>query len=246
MLGDIFAVGYLRILLLPITIYSKINYIYSISRVIIMSKITEDKYWGRFAQSYDQDGEYIVGKKIIQQISDHIQKEPHLGEVIEFGCGTGYFSRSIAQISDNLIATDLSDEMLSIARKQLLNFHNVTVEKADCKNTKYPSEYFDGIFMLNLIHVIEKPEFAIKESYRLLKNNGILIIISFTSYQMSLFNKMALGIKYLRTWGSPPRGGKHNISPDYLSNFVGKYGFKIDNCKIIGSKSKAIYFRAIK
>ena len=208
--------------------------------------MTEEQYWGRFAQSYDQDGEYIVGKEILYQISEYILKEYQLGEVLEFGCGTGYFSKIIAQKADHLIATDLSDDMLHIARKQLSELHNVEVKKADCKTTPYPAGNFDCIFMVNLIHVIKNPEKAIQESYRLLKSKGILVIISFTTNKMSLLNKMILGIRYLRTWDSPPKGGKHNLSTNYLSNFVSRYNFKVDICKIIGNKSKAIYLRAIK
>ena len=211
-----------------------------------MSKITEDKYWGRFAQSYNQDGEYIVGKEILHQISEYILKENQLGRVLELGCGTGYFSQIIAKKADYLIATDLSEDMLNIAQKQLSDIHNIEINKADCKNTSYPSESYDSIFMINLINVIENPEKAIQESYRLLKRKGIIIIISFTTYEMSILNKMILGIRYMRTWGSPPKGGNHNLSPNFLINFVSKYNFKVDNCKIIGNKSKAIYLRAIK
>ena len=62
--------------------------------------------------------------------------------------------------------TDFSDEMTEIARTRLEGFQNITVEKANCINTSFPSGRFDTVFMANLIHIIENPQEALKESWR--------------------------------------------------------------------------------
>ena len=40
-----------------------------------MKKREEEHYWSRFAGSYDRDGEYVVGKRIIQLIEKALLSE---------------------------------------------------------------------------------------------------------------------------------------------------------------------------
>ena len=49
-----------------------------------MRKHKEENYWSKFAYTYDNDGEYIIGKNILQTIDKKLLKEIDLGKVIEF------------------------------------------------------------------------------------------------------------------------------------------------------------------
>ena len=84
-----------------------------------------EAYWSRFAYTYDRDGEYVVGRPVIEAIVERLQRERRLGEVLELGCGTGFFTKAIAGNSDLVIATDLSEEMLEMAKRQLGELGNV-------------------------------------------------------------------------------------------------------------------------
>ena len=64
-----------------------------------------EAYWSRFAHTYDRDGEYVVGRPVIEAIVERLQRERRLGEVLELGCGTGFFTKAIAGNSDLVIAT---------------------------------------------------------------------------------------------------------------------------------------------
>ena len=79
----------------------------------------EERYWSRFASSYDSDGEYVVGRAILQAIVERLLREQSLGNAVELGCGTGYFTTAIAQRARHVVATDVSDEMLAVAETQL-------------------------------------------------------------------------------------------------------------------------------
>jgi protein-L-isoaspartate O-methyltransferase len=107
--------------------------------------MTENKeeYWSRFACTYDNDQEYVIGKAILHIITSKLREERELGEVIEFGCGVGYFTKVIAKDARHVIATDLSDEMLEMAKIYLQEFHNITIQKADGEDTYFPSRRFD-------------------------------------------------------------------------------------------------------
>lgn len=210
-----------------------------------MADYKEEKYWSRFADTFEEDQRYIVGGAVQEVLKESIAGESGLGELIELGCGTGFFTKSIAACAGHVTATDLSDQMLAIAKTRLKDLQNVTVEKADCEKTGFPDGKFDSVFMANLIHVIEDPDFTLRESYRILKNDGVLIIISYTSEGLNLFKKIPLGIRLLRRWGRPPRGFR-SLSPDGLRSLAEKHGFKVEEVKFVGDKSKALYLKGRK
>lgn len=136
--------------------------------------------------------------------------------------------------------------MIEIARTRLEGFHNITVEKANCKNTHFPSERFDTVFMANLIHIIDNPQEVLQESWRVLRNGGTLLITSATSYDVSLFEKTKTIIRFLIKWGRPPRYFRTNYSPDELGSLVQSAGFNIEEVELIGDRMKALYLRGRK
>lgn len=204
-----------------------------------------EKYWSKYACSYDEGVDYVVGKALNQAIIEKLSKE-HLGEVIEYGCGSGYFTKVIAKNAKHVIATDLSDEMLEMAKIQLRELNNLTIQKANCENSPFPSGRFDSVFMANLIHVIENPSTAIQESYRVLKSGGLLLAIDYTGYGMSFFEKIKLSTRYLKKLGIPPRHVRNKFSPDEFTSIVKSAGFKVDDIQLIGNKTKAIYLKCRK
>jgi len=107
-----------------------------------------EKYWSKFASTYGNDQEYVVGRAILQLIIHRLSKEHNLGDVIEFGCGTGYFTQVIAKNAKHVLATDLSDEMLEKAKITLKEFRNVTIQKTNCEDTSFPSGRFDTVLWL--------------------------------------------------------------------------------------------------
>jgi ubiquinone/menaquinone biosynthesis C-methylase UbiE len=206
----------------------------------------KEKYWSKYAYGYDEGVEYIVGRPIQQTILKRLSEERNLGEVIEFGCGTGYFTEAIIKNAKHVIATDLSDEMLEEVKVKLKDYQKVTIEKADCESTSFPSERFDTIVMVNVIHFIENPHRALQESYRLLRDGGLLILADYTGYGMKLFDKMRLGIRFLRRVGIPPRYAQANLSPEEFNSLVESIGFKAEELQLIGDKTKALYLKGRK
>ena len=206
----------------------------------------KEKYWSRFAGTYSDDQDYVVGKTILQLIIKRLSEEHDLGDVIEFGCGSGYFTKAIAKNAKHVIATDLSDEMLEMARIQLKEFQNISIQGANCEATSFPSERFDTVFMANLIHVLVNPIKVLQESHQILRNGGLLLIVDFTAYSMSWFEKMKLGIRYLRKWGMPPRYARNNLSPGEITSFLENVDFKVEEVQLIGDRTKALYVRAKK
>ena len=211
-----------------------------------MPELKKEEYWSKFAHGYDEGVDYIVGKAIQQEIVKRLSEEHNLGDVVEFGCGTGYFTKVIAQNAECVIATDLSDEMLEVARTQLKAFQNITIQKADCENVSFPSGKFDTVFMANVIHFIENPFEALQESYRILKDGGLLLLVDYTGYSMKWFEKMKLGIRFIKKCGMPPRYAQANLSPGEFSSLIEGAGFTLEKIQLIGEKTKALYLKGRK
>jgi ABC-2 type transport system ATP-binding protein len=206
----------------------------------------KEEYWSRLVHTYQSDQEYIVGRGTLQAITERLSEEGDLGDVIEFGCGGGYFTQAIAANARQVIATDLSDEMLGMARTHLQGFPNITIQKADCEDTSFPSERFDTVFIANVIHVVDNPIKVLQEGYQIVKDGGLLLVVDFTAYGMKWYERMRLAIRYLRKWGMPQRRGRTALSPDQLVSFVEEVGFTTDELQVLGDRTKAIYLRARK
>lgn len=210
-----------------------------------MADCQEEKYWSRFAKTFDEDQRYIMGDAWRKAIMNRLSKEINLGELIEFGCGAGFYTKTVARNASHVIATDLPDEMVTTARTQLKDFPNVIVEKADCEKTAFPDSKFDSVFMVNLIHVIEKPLMALHESYRILKYGGLLLTATGTGYDTRLFQKIMMAIRFMRKWGKP-LGYFRDFSPDELRSLVESAGFQVEEVQLIGDNTKALFLKARK
>jgi len=132
-----------------------------------MTDTMTEQYWSRFADTHDGNMEYVVGKPLLDQITQKLNDLPELGDVVELGCGTGYFTKAIGDKSQSIMATDLSDSLLEAARRRLGDCPKVTIQKENCMATSFPAEAFDCVFMANLIHlasIMEDAGFGIRTS----------------------------------------------------------------------------------
>ena len=150
----------------------------------------KETYWSKFADDLEERTNYVVGKNDIEIIESFVSEQKALGKTLEVGCGNGTYSKILILEAENLTATDFSDEMVAVAKERLKGVENVSVEKANCFNLSYPDSSFNTVFMANLLHIIREPEKAVAEGKRVLKKNGRLIVISFTTEGMTFFNKL--------------------------------------------------------
>ena len=107
-------------------------------------------------------------------VRERVMKEGRLGELAEFGCGTGFYTQVLVGKADSVLATDISPGMLALA-KERITAANVTFQVEDCQATSFPGEVFDTTFISLVIHFTE-PEKTLAEMRRILKPGGTLII----------------------------------------------------------------------
>ena len=205
-----------------------------------MSDNITEEYWSRFPDTYDKKMEYVVGKQLLDKINKELNRLPELGELVELGCGTGIYTETIVLKTKGMFATDLSDSLLAVARARIGDHPKVTIQKENCMATSFQSESLDSVFMANLIHVVESPSGLLQECYRILRKSGILVIVTFTDHGMKLWEKIKMGLRFVKSWGKPP-AHTHSFSPEDLASMMKDVGFAIKTSKVIGDNTKALY-----
>jgi ubiquinone/menaquinone biosynthesis C-methylase UbiE len=98
-------------------------------------------------------------------------------EVLEIGCGTGIVSLGIAPFVKSVVATDISPEMISIAKGKAenLSITNVEFRVCDGYSLPYDGQAFDVVLLFNVLHFVKEPTALLHEAHRLLKPSGHLV-----------------------------------------------------------------------
>ena len=133
---------------------------------------------------------------------------------IDFGSGTGIFALPMADLVGNegkVYAIDNSMEMLSYIRGKNPPT-NLTLLHSDVKQTGLNSRIADICLLAFILHEINEPDSLIVEAFRLLKNDGKLIIIEWKAD----FNSPG-----------PPR--KRRISKEQIMRFFSQTGLTLEN-----------------
>jgi SAM-dependent methyltransferase len=102
-------------------------------------------------------------------------------DVADFGCGYGTFTIPAARIiSGKIYALDLDPEMIeAVAQKaKALSLTNVEAILRDflSEGSGLKEGSVDYVFLFNILH-LERPEYLLKEAYRILKFGGRVGII---------------------------------------------------------------------
>ncbi len=198
-----------------------------------------EQYWGDHAEVYDTQIDTVIGRESREAIYSFLLGLHDLGQVVEFGCGPGFFTRAIAKNAAYVLATDISQEMLVRADVNLTGVDNVGFEKVNCEHTPFPDDTFDTVFTANVVQILEHPDRALKEAYRILKPGGRLILLYYTFKELPVFDRFRMMIRFMSRFHGVPY--RHMMSLDEIRAMAEKAGFKVEDLRLIGGKVKAVY-----
>ncbi len=83
-------------------------------------------------------------------------------DALEIGCGTGAFSRRLAEVSKHVVALDLSPEMIRVARSRSKQFPNIDFQLVDAMSWDFPAAHFDCISTIATLHHLPQRELLLK------------------------------------------------------------------------------------
>lgn len=148
-------------------------------------------YYGFVAKIYDP-ALYLplrsVRKAILSELSYFKEKK-----IIDLCCGTGNQLRLLSESGfRDLYGVDRSASMLDVAKN---GGHLIKLYNEDATDTSFDNELFDIVMMSFAIHENDRitQKNLLKEAYRILKKDGLLIIADFIlDEKTKRFSRMAI------------------------------------------------------
>jgi len=143
------------------------------------------------AKNYDSDFTHsAIGKMQRSFVWEYLISEFKIDskplKILEINCGTGADALSFAKIGHQVLATDISSEMVSIVDEKS-NFDNLKTQCISIQNLNKIDDSFDLIFSnfggLNCLNTDELSDFA-ETANSLLKTDGHFIAVVMTNYCM--------------------------------------------------------------
>lgn len=135
------------------------------------------QYFDNIASSWNKIRSEYFRDEVRERILDNADIENKV--VGDLGCGTGFISLGLAEKNPNIIfSIDQSTNMLKELRKESIRkgYKNIYPVKSALDELVIFDESVDVITINMALHHVVDAEKAIKEMYRVLKNEGKVII----------------------------------------------------------------------
>ena len=136
-----------------------------------------DRYDRKWGILYDLDNALRVRRKFEKLLRGPF---PHVGRLLEVGCGTGYVGLNVClggDLVDELYACDISQGMVDVCGKNAAELGiAVNTKRSELESLAYPDEQFDMVIGHAILHHIPDIEKALAEIYRVLVPGGICML----------------------------------------------------------------------
>jgi methionine biosynthesis protein MetW len=144
--------------------------------------------------------------------------------ILDIGCGDGSFVIKFRKHCETF-GVDISQDAVKIAKEAGVNAYEVDVSS---QKLPFQDEYFDIIYMGDVIEHLTNPDHAVKEVTRVLKRNGFLVLSTPNLAQwlnrlLLLFGRQPLfsEVSTAKTFGRGPRS-YHFLPVGHLRLFTYK------------------------
>lgn len=152
-------------------------------------------FWDRIAGLYDL-AERFNKKAVGGMVDEVVRRLPPEAALLECAAGTGEISLAAAPCVRRVVCTDLSLPMLEQARAKAerLGLKQITFEQRDLLHLPEPDGSYGAVCAANVLHLLDEPEKAVAELWRVTAPNGILFLPTFLTKEPSLLMKGALAL----------------------------------------------------
>lgn len=156
----------------------------------------------------------------------------------EFGCGTGTTALKLAPHCAHLLATDISAEMIAIAREKEAaeGTGNVTFEVGVINDERWRDKAFDLVLGFNILHLLDERQAALEAVHSLLKPGGLFISKTPCLTEMSFAIRLALPL--MQAIGKAPH--VDFFSETTLTGEITQAGFEIVASERHGTRGKDV------
>ena len=142
-----------------------------------MDKKTVQEQFGVNARTYITSQPHAKGASL-QRLVELVEPQPDW-QALDIATAAGHTAFAFAPHVAHVRATDITPEMLTVAREQTATrgIDNVTVEHADADNLPYADGQFDLLTCRIAPHHFPDISAFLRESVRVLRSGGILAVV---------------------------------------------------------------------
>jgi 2-polyprenyl-3-methyl-5-hydroxy-6-metoxy-1,4-benzoquinol methylase len=197
--------------------------------------IDDARFWDRTARKYAAD--VIADPAGYERTLERTRQHLKAGDtVLEVGCGTGTTALRLAHCVARLVATDVSSEMIAIAREKAAaqGCANAAFEVARADAAEGPDRSFDAVLAFNVLHLVAEREAVLRNIHRLLKPGGLFISKTPCLAQMGL--PVRLLVPVMQAIGKAPHVAFFTDAE--LEREIAAAGFKIVERARHGTRGK--------
>ncbi|MDR1293957.1 MAG: class I SAM-dependent methyltransferase [Bifidobacteriaceae bacterium] len=185
-------------------------------------------FWDLCAPFYDraERANAVAHEGMLRCVRD---LTPRGATVFEAAAGTGAISLAVADKAERVLSTDLSKQMLAVARKkaQRKGLTNITFDQRDIFDTGEPDTTYDVVVAAQVLHLIDKPDQAAAELTRI--SRGVVIApVCLLKGLKGLFVRPTVGV--WRMLGFAPR---REFDADGYLAFLREIGLPPDSFEVI-------------
>lgn len=140
---------------------------------------TESIFWQCYAYVYDLVSFIPQYKKMLGKISQELNIKDS-DKILDAGCGTGNLSYFLKKNNNRaeIIGIDISTSMLARAKAKNKGADTKFIFFDMNKPLPFKAKTFDKIVAINSIYSVSNPKSTIRELFRVLKQNGVIIIVN--------------------------------------------------------------------
>lgn len=138
----------------------------------LMNKIAVEQAFSKAAKTYDQHAAFQ--RQVGQLLMNKLPRDLSGLEVLDLGCGTGYFTELLALRGAKVTAFDLSEAMLIECQSRCANL-SVNYVKGDAERLPFEAHSFDLIFSSLAMQWCTQLDGLMSSLVRVLKPQGQLV-----------------------------------------------------------------------
>lgn len=152
--------------------------------------------------------------------------EAALGSVLDVACGPGILSAAIAKSVGDVVAFDLTPEMLKKAAQRCneAGLGNVTFREGSAAELPFANAAFDAVVTRLSVHHFDRPGRVMSEIFRVLRPGGRFVMADVVSSEVSAEAELQNAIEILR---DPSH--VRMLPSSELSSLVMEAGFTIES-----------------
>lgn len=160
----------------------------------------------------------------LRWVVDHLHLRPHF-RVLDVGAGTGLLARALSPHVADVVALDLTPEMLEAGKQaaEREGLTNLRFELGAAETIPFPAGSFDLVVCRWLLHHLAHPIDGLREMARVALDNGCVVVVDLVSPTET---SVAHSYNQLQRWRDPSHSAA--LSIEGLDSLFEQAGLEVD------------------